>query len=588
MARCIAVALLSVIAACGTAAKVADLVVEGPEKELREREDEAPKTSRSAGEPLLVLLFDGVDRTTLYELLRDKQMPALDALLGRDEAGSYPHAVLDERLLSTLPSSTFAAWTTAITGEPPAVHGVTGNEFFMRETMTLGAPAPVSFEDAEPSVAVYSDNYLDSLRRSPSVYERMRERDPSIQTWVVMHGLHSGADKLLLTKRTILANAFSHTVEKLFSDPKEGSNNVRGAYAMLDEQAIEVTIEALEDGPVPDVLTIYLPGTDLYAHVAEEGCDEARRTYLTEVVDPALAKLTEKLRALKALDDRYVVITADHGHTPIVKDEIHALSTDRENGPVGVLTKKGFKVRPFKLDVDKDEPYDTVFVAGGAMAYIYAADRSQCSDKGVCDWNKAPRYKEDVLAIADAYWRASAKGDGEPSMKGTLDFVLTRKPKPAAEIDEPFEVYVGKGRTVPLAKYLAEHPHPTYVDMVERLRDLAVGPHGDHAGDVVLLAHNGDRDKREERYYFASPYHSWHGSPSRRDSEIPLIVAHQRKTSLAIRERLDRQLEKAPYQQKVASLLVDLRYGTTLETAKMEEGPQTRTPATPPSSNADP
>ena len=565
MVRTTAAVLLSLVIGCGTASKVANLVVEGPEKELRERDDAEPKTSRSAGDRLLVLLFDGVDRSTLYDLLAQHQMPALDALLGRDASGAYPHAVLDDRLLSTLPSSTFAAWTTAITGTPPAEHGVTGNEFFIRETSQLAAPAPVSFDDAEPSIAVYTDDYLDKLKKTPSVYERMRERDPSLLAWVVMHGVHAGADKLLITKRTIFANAFQHSVESLVAKATDGKDDIRGTFATLDNQAISVTVEALAEGPVPDVLTIYLPGTDLYAHVAEEGCDEARRAYLTEVVDPAIAKLTEQLRASHTLDDRYVVITADHGHTPILKDDIHALSPDRKNGPTTVLTKRGYHVRPFKLEVDKKEPFDTVFVAGGAMAYVYAADRSACDAKGACDWVKPARYEQDVLPIADAFWRASAKGDIEPSMKGTLDMVLTRRPVATAETDRPFEVYVGKGRTVPIEEYLAKHPHATYVAMAARLNQLAVGPHGERAGDVLLLAHNGDREKREDRYYFAHPYHSWHGSPSRRDSELPLIVAHSQMPSTAIRARLDRQLADGPYQQKFADLLIDLRYGTRTE-----------------------
>ena len=97
---------------------------------------------------------------------------------------------------------------------------------------------------------------------------------------------------------------------------------------------------------------------------------------------------------------------------------------------------------------------------------------------------------------------------------------------------------------------------------VARLRDLAVGKHGERAGDVLLIAHNGDRDDVKQRYYFADLYRSWHGSPSRQDSEVPFIVAHPRYTASALAARLDGHLASAPYQQKVTDILLDLRLDT--------------------------
>ena len=145
----------------------------------------------------------------------------------------------------------------------------------------------------------------------------------------------------------------------------------------------------------------------------------------------------------------------------------------------------------------------------------------------MCPWQLPPRYAEDVLPVADAYFRASRDGALVPAMKGTLDMVLVREPRPVAEIDLPFEVYVGDGRTEPVASYLAAHPHPTYEAFEERLRDLAVGHHGERAGDVLLVAHDGDVADPRLRYYFSKAYHSWHGSASRADSDVPLIVANR-------------------------------------------------------------
>ena len=167
---------------------------------------------------------------------------------------------------------------------------------------------------------------------------------------------------------------------------------------------------------------------------------------------------------------------------------------------------------------------------------VYVADRSKCpGDRDVCPWPAPPRYREDVLAAAEAFYQANAEGTGAPDMQATLDLILTRRPRPYPEIDLPFEVYVGGGKTVSIEAYLADHPHPTYVALEAR-----------------------DRGSADSRYYFAAPYRSWHGSPSRDDSEIPLIVARARSSRAEIHARVAAVLAGHPAQQKIADLILAL------------------------------
>jgi hypothetical protein len=196
------------------------------------------------------------------------------------------------------------------------------------------------------------------------------------------------------------------------------------------------------------------------------------------------------------------------------------------------------------------------------MAYVYVADRSTCPKGGKpCDFKRPARFKEDVLAVAQAFYDADKSGKYARGMKGTLDMILAREPSDKAEKQAPFSVYVGGGRLVPIPQYLAAHPHPTYVDFEPRMRDLAVGPFGARAGDVLLVAVNGNRERPEERYYFASRYRSWHGSPSRQDSEIPLIVANPKRTSAELARVVEKALGPHPYQQHLTDVLLALRYG---------------------------
>ena len=82
--------------------------------------------------------------------------------------------------MTTLPSSTMAAWVTAFTGVAPAEHGVTGNEFFVRERRALACPAPVSFRRLDTDTRDLSPIAIDKLVDAPTVYERLRARRPDI------------------------------------------------------------------------------------------------------------------------------------------------------------------------------------------------------------------------------------------------------------------------------------------------------------------------------------------------------------------------------------------------------------------------
>ncbi|HEX8107176.1 MAG TPA: alkaline phosphatase family protein [Kofleriaceae bacterium] len=547
------VAIIALLAGCHPKRleKVGELELHGEHVELRKRAKGSPPNDPDTP-AMLVLALDGVSRQLLYDMLHRGELPNLAMLLGGEH---FDHAYFDHSLLSTLPSTTMAAWATAFTGVPPGQHGVTGNEYFVRETRTFVCPAPVSFADATPTLEIYTDDSLGKVIDAPTVYERLREQAPDALVWVAMNHVYRGADLLLLARRTAIVGAIDGYLESFAAEHLTDSSS-RKLYENLDNSALGSVLARLDKGPVPDVLTFYVSGTDLYAHTAKEGPDPARRTYLAEVVEPAIGQLLDKLRARDAGANRWIIVTADHGHTEVIKDRQHALAT----APADVLRGAGFRPRPFKRTVDKSDPFSAVLAYGGAMAYVYLADRSKCpGDHDVCAWDQPPRYAEDVLAAAEAFARANAGDPAVPAMTGTLDMILVRRPRPVSDIDLPFEVYVGGGRTVAIDDYLAGHPHPSYVAFAARMHDLAVGPHGEHAGDLLLLAHNGDRSDPEQRFYFASPYRSWHGSPSRADSELPFIVAHPMLRAAAIGARVRRVLGGRPFQQKVTDVILELR-----------------------------
>lgn len=535
--------------------QAAQFWVAGEQVELRETDaDERPAP---ADRPkLLVLAIDGIDRHLLYRLLENGELPEMAKLLGGD-GQSFPHAYFHDGLLSTLPSSTAVSWATIMTGVEPAEHGVAGNEYFVRGTGEFAAPVPVTVEDATPVFEIYTDGYANDLLGAPTVYERMRERDPGVRVWVAMHQYYRGADRLILTDRTAMLDAFQSLFATHVTAPLTGAQTL-SLFQELDEEIVENMDDLMESEPAADVITLYMPGLDHYAHITDAPPDESRTTYLKQGLEPLMKELRETLAETGALENRYIVLVSDHGHTGVVHDDAHSLGMDGEGEPREVLEAGGFTVRPYQMAVDDDAFFDSVLAYQGAMAYVYIADRTTCANRGgPCDWTR-PARRADIDEAAELFYRNNEQGLLVPEMQGTLDMVLVRRHRADGDV---FEVYRGDGDSQPVDDYLATHPHPQYVAVSERLRALTDGRYGDRAGDVILVAHNGDRGRREARYYFAPLYHSWHGSPSHRDSDIPLILAHRHKSAAELQALVDQSLDGSHASRRIADLLLRLRLG---------------------------
>lgn len=509
---------------------------------------------------ILLLAMDGVDRDLLYDMLRADELPELAALLGGPD-NDFEHAYFEDDLQSTLPSSTGVSWATMMTGVQPAEHGITGNEYFIRDAGPSGkfaAPVPVTVDKVDPVLRIYTEGYANDLLEAPTVYEKMREREPGIHITVALHQYYAGADELILADRSALAEAFTTFV----SDETVGllsNKQSLSVFSEIDAELFENLTETIDVGSTAEVMTIYIPGIDHFAHISDMGPDEARRLYLKEAVEPLIYDLAEELREDGEYENRYVIITSDHGHTQVPHEDKNSLAAKGKNEPPALLEAAGFSPRPFSLQVGEDVYFDTVLAYQGALAFVYVADQSTCPIKGVlCDWRQ-PAREQDIHQVAQVFFQNNQKGDRIPLMQDTLDMVLVRT-GPSEDASGPvFDVYLGEGRTQPLAAYLAAHPHPGYLNMTERLQNLTLGPYGNRAGDVILVAHNGDRKEIAERYYFASLYHSWHGSPSIKDTQVPFILAHPTKKRAELQSHVSQAMQADNSVAAVTRLLLSLR-----------------------------
>ncbi|HKP74657.1 MAG TPA: alkaline phosphatase family protein [Longimicrobiaceae bacterium] len=535
----------------GFSREAAELVAEGSHKVLRE-----PMRPARGAPRVLVFALDGVGADELEAVIRGGRARNLAGLLGsprQGEPGVYEHAYAVPGVLSILPSTTFAAWTSLFTGEPAGRTGVPGNEWFAREEDRFYAPAPVSVTGHRQALQIYSDQLMGRVTHVPTLYERA-----NLRSYIALAALQRGADLVTLPDPA----AFGELVTE-FAGGVGKKAAQRDGYAALDQGGVESLLEAIRKDGVADLQVVYFPGIDLWTHVAP-GPLAQERAYVETIVDRAVGQVLDAYRRRDALRGTYVVFVADHGHTPVMDDSVHALGTEGPAEPPEVLRRTGFRVRPFELEVgDGERDYQAVVAYQGAIAYVYLADRSLCPrPHDRCDWRRPPRLDEDVLPVARAFDAASRTGAGVPRLRGTIDLVFAREPRPLGTDAAPYQVWDGQ-RLVPISAYLRAHPRPDLVDLERRMDGLATGPYGNHAGDVLLLARNGPQLPIQQRFYFSGRYHSWHGSPSDQDSRIPLVVALPGGDGRQLRQRVRAAVGDRPSQLDVTRLVLALLGRTT-------------------------
>ncbi len=526
--------------------EVAELVGQGGEKVLRE-----PLRAARGAPRVLIIAMDGVGADELEGVIRGGRARNIAALVGAPagEAGVYAHAYAAPGVLSILPSTTYATWTSLFTGEPAGRTGVPGNEWFAREEDRFYSPGLVTVSALGDALRVYTDGLMGQVTRVPTLYERA-----GVRSYVSLAGLHRGADLVTVPAPAALGDVLVEGVEALSAE----EDVEREVYEELDANAVGSLLATIEKRGVADLQVVYFPGVDLWTHVAPNPLEDERR-YIEEVIDRAVGDILGAYRRRGALEGTYVLFVADHGHTPVLNDDRHSLGTHGDDEPPAVLRRQGFRVRPFELEIaEEDRDHQAVVAYQGGFAYVYLADRSICPKKGDrCDWRRPPRLAEDVIPVARAFHEASRTGAGVPELRGAIDLVLAREPRPVGQETAPFQVWDGS-RLVPVGEYLAAHPRPELLDFEERLRGLGVGPQGHHAGDVLLMARSGTQLPIEERFYFSEVYKSWHGSPTDQDSRIPLVVALPGGDGRALREAVRQAVGERPTQLSITPLVLSL------------------------------
>jgi type I phosphodiesterase/nucleotide pyrophosphatase len=537
----LAVAIL--IAACTPLGK---LIVHQGTAQLKPVEAPPPPQSPH----VLIFALDGVGYDQFTEATRPGASPNVDALLGKATGGGglFEHGYSIPNAVSVLPSTTIDAWTAIFTGAPPAFNGITGNEWFQRETMTFYAPAPVSLPKlGGQTMEVYSEDLIGKQIKVPTLFEKVK--GPS---FVSLNGVYRGAN---IFTSVDVSSFSSLATSYLESEIGDDTADEQKAYAKMDLESIPLIINAIEKNGVPKVQVVYFPGIDLYTHIASNALHD-QVDYFKSVLNPSIGQVIEEYRKQGALDSTFIIFVSDHGHTPVLKDDKHALGAKPTGRAAHVLTRLGFRLRPLEVEPNATD-YTATLAYQGAIAYVYLANRAICPAGQKCDWSKPPSFKQDVLPVARAFYRANQTGDRARGLRGTIDLVFAREPRPTGTDSLPYEVFDGH-RLVSIEQYLKLHPRPDFIQLERRMRWLSAGPWGNHAGDVLLLSKSGLNRPIEDRYYFSRPYNSWHGSPSLQDSHITFAIANAKSSGAALKDIIAQIGDSEPSQLDLTPLVLKL------------------------------
>jgi hypothetical protein len=228
---------------------------------------------------VVVMFADGLYRPVFDEMLAAGELPNLRRHLfarGTRVAGA----------VTVIPSITYPAGVSMITGQLPGHHGITGNRWFDRDTLML-----------EDYVGPSDYQHVDHQFVAPTLFEMA----PDLYSVSVLFAAHRGVTRYW-------ANTISGAVTYVF-----------GTMAELDALTAyrlgEIGTEAAAAGRWPDILWLYFPGPDHIAHQFGPASPQYRA--ILRNLDVQVGRVADTLTQAGVYDRTLITLISDHGHVPV-------------------------------------------------------------------------------------------------------------------------------------------------------------------------------------------------------------------------------------------------------------------------------
>lgn len=212
---------------------------------------------------------------------------------------------------------------------------------------------------------------------------------------------------------------------------------------------------------------------------------------MAEVVDGQIGRIVAALEGQDLLHGALAAVISDHGQVRVKPDARRALRLAYPFGReiAALFASLGLNVEDLP---DEDEDCQAAVASNGGMAHVYLRRRDGA-------WFDPPRFGEDVLPVAQAFWEANETGRYSRELQGGLAMILTRDVQ-ADGWQADYQVYT-PGGLEPVDEYLDEHPEIETIEALPRLEAMA----GANAGDITLVANYAGQ------FYFADPEEGLHG-----------------------------------------------------------------------------
>ncbi len=462
----------------------------------------------------IIFIIDGCRADVLYDQIQKGKMPNLSRLM--NDLGHVKY----EKCVTVFPSVTIACHASIVTGAYPGVHGIVGNNWFIRKKWAgTGKKCPLfkatreyvkyswktpksdpgllngllagkyfSLANADLSRKVktvyeaYNNHIGERGGRSMSILE-MVSRGADIREFIDLDDVSAG--------RGMIFNALNWLRLKV-----QRKESITFSNKIIDWRAFDNLVTGIDQTGKhrPELYMVWLPGMDGFSHAngAEKQPAYFKKRnafveFFTGNLDLQFKRLRKVLKKRNMLNETLMVVTADHGqydcaeHATIGTGELFRLLKHDETAGEG-------EVYPFKSGKVLDDCDDaTVAISqNGGSCHIYV--------RGASGWDEYPSPDRLLKFLP---------------VLGTLehtDLLLARY-----SADEYRYWEDGTFRK------LSELDPELYPLAEERVNSLAATG---RAGDIILSA-------KKPGYYEGKPMNGEHGSLFKEDSLVPLLFIHK-------------------------------------------------------------
>lgn len=507
-------------------------------------------------ERVVIVDVDGLRREALYgRLLNNPQLlPNIsEIVLGPDSSlstnderipplGQY---VAAKHATTAFPSYTFACQASLYTGNWPATHGITGNEFFDRDIRrrfgfsggSVTDPKDIThtyeydpiYDDSESSIC---DWLLDPIGQSHPAWGGLA----NLQLWTpTLYDAASAAGISSVVAFNMYSSTAHHeddNISWVVPTPDDLCTYQLGNAWDYDAAMVDALLATLgTEPPYAQIITAYFAGHDHYCHGFDTGVDtdeQAQKWYLTEAVDPLMGRLIRGMKERGIYDDAVFVFTADHGHTNVIANDRHSIVMEDELEESIEDYTCDFFLPCFDVfdrwDWFWGDDFSAYVAQNSGAAHIYL--RNLSTD----NWSDFPETA-DLRGVAKQLARyhygatdAEEPADGPIYPSDRVELILVRDPNecPDEGWSTPYKVWVDSDQPLAdLAIWLDEHPDDyNYVEPLLRIEKMNCM----RSGDIVFVPAQDEHDP-ELTWYADYEVESTHGSLYPLDSYIPFIVA---------------------------------------------------------------